>query len=452
MPSEYEESMARLRVVTDAYAVSDLRKGNDKWFGKLDPEVLAKPRKKTGIAITEYPATTETQFWESCKVRFPLICRVKGPFPPTPSSFPPSDRPLPLRHTHTHDQSGNPPSLPPSLQRTVLQYKREPVLTRARLINSMLMGCLLGLVYFDQDNTYKAVQNKIGVAFIVTMNQCISATFGVVQEVPRDFAVFMREYLAGANRVSSYFLARTISEIPFQVFFPFVFGSIVYGMVGLRPTAGAYFTFCVILILCANAAVSMGYALSALFRNTTAAIAAGSVVIMPMALFSGLLLDMDVLSPWLRPLQFLSIIRYVFPPSLPPSFMYVCDCGGLGGVLIFLNRVFRPLSLLPSYRPPSFIYLLLSHLSCTLLPSLPPSESLRYTYHAIIINEYANQPINCGFNVICPFRTGNAVLTFVGAEPDELAFNMGMLFVFMLCFRLVAFGALKWHSTRVASL
>lgn len=54
-------------------------------------------------------------------------------------------------------------------------------------------------------------------AFIVTINQVISATFGVVQEVPRDFAVFMREYLAGANRVSAYFLARTISEIPFQV-------------------------------------------------------------------------------------------------------------------------------------------------------------------------------------------------------------------------------------------
>jgi len=68
VPSEYESSMARLRGVTDAYAESDLRKANDKWFGRLSPEVLAKPRKKTGIAITEYPATAETQFWESCKV------------------------------------------------------------------------------------------------------------------------------------------------------------------------------------------------------------------------------------------------------------------------------------------------------------------------------------------------------------------------------------------------
>ena len=166
--------------------------------------------------------------------------------------------------------------------------------------------------------------------------------------------------------------------------FPVVFGSIVYWMVGLRPDVDAYINFCVILVLCANAAVSMGYALSAIFRNTTAAIAAGSVVLMPMALFSGLLLDMDNLDAWLRPLQYLSIVRY--------------------------------------------------------------------TYHAIIINEYAGQPVHCGFNVVCAFRDGDAVLKYVGADPTKLSFNMGMLFVFMLCFRFVAFAALKYHSTRVTSV
>ena len=337
VPSDYEKSMARLRVVTDAYQDSDLRKQNEKWLSKVDPAVLSKPRRRTGIAITEYPATADTQFWESCR-------------------------------------------------RTILQYKREPVLTRARLVNSILMGVLLGLVYFDQDTTYKAVQNKIGVAFIVTMNQCISATFGVVQEVPRDFAVFMREYLAGANRVSSYFLARTLSEIPFQILFPLVFGSIVYGMVGLRPTAGAYITFCLVLILCANTAVSMGYALSAVFRNTTAAIAAGSVVIMPMALFSGLLLDMDNIAPWLRPLQFLSIIRCLsLPPSLPRILLFLALPMFLAPPSLSLSRL--PLQLrrtpspsrvpltegsdpspclppqTPSHAPSAF----------SLLPSLPPT-------------------------------------------------------------------------------
>lgn len=169
-----------------------------------------------------------------------------------------------------------------------------------------------------------------------------------------------------------------------QVVFPLVFGSIVYWMVGLRPTGEAYLTFAIILILCANTAVSMGYALSAVFRNTTAAIAAGSVVIMPMALFSGLLLDMDFISPWLRPLQYLSIIKY--------------------------------------------------------------------TYHAIVINEYAYQPVLCGFNMMCPFRNGNAVLAYVGADPDALSFNIGMLVVFLIIFRLTAFAALKFHSTRAAGM
>lgn len=46
---------------------------------------------------------------------------------------------------------------------------------------------------------------------------CACFLRGTLQEIPRDFAVFMREYLAGANRVSSYFLARTVAELPFQV-------------------------------------------------------------------------------------------------------------------------------------------------------------------------------------------------------------------------------------------
>lgn len=166
--------------------------------------------------------------------------------------------------------------------------------------------------------------------------------------------------------------------------FPTVFGTVVYWMVGFRPSFDAYATFLIIIVLCANAAVAMGYALSAVFRNTTAAIAAGSVVIMPMSLFSGLLLDMENLAPWLRPLQFLSIIRYA--------------------------------------------------------------------YHAILINEYAHQPIKCGFNVMCAFRDGNAVLAYVGADPAEKQLNIGMLFVFMLAFRLLAFAALKYHSTRVTSV
>ena len=65
-----------------------------------------------------------------------------------------------------------------SCKRTLLQYKREPVLTRARMGNALAIGTLIGIVYFGQDNSADAVQNKLGVAFIMTINQSLSSMFG----------------------------------------------------------------------------------------------------------------------------------------------------------------------------------------------------------------------------------------------------------------------------------
>jgi hypothetical protein len=57
----------------------------------------------------------------------------------------------------------------------------------------------------------------------------------------------------------------------------------------------------------------------------------------------------------------------------------------------------------------------------------------------------------CGFNVLCPFRDGAAVMTYVGATGDALSFNLGMLFLWMCFFRLIAYLALRYHSARLTS-
>jgi len=77
---------------------------------------------------------------------------------------------------------------------------------------------------------------------------------------------------------------------------------------------------------------------------------------------------------------------------------------------------------------------------------------VKYGFHAVMINEYANEIVQCGHRLTCTFRTGNAVLKYVGASPDELGFNMGMLLVFIVFFRVVAYYALNYHSTRIHSL
>jgi len=282
VPSEYEESVRNLRLITDQYASSDNKRKNDVWAEQYPEEFFVKKkRKKQQIAITDYHSTHWTQFRESCK-------------------------------------------------RTFLQYKREPVLTRARLSNAIFIGLILGIVYMGQDDTFSSVQNKLGVGFIITMNQVISSCFGVVQEVPKEFCVFMREHLAGANRVSSYFIARTISEIPFQVLFPTVFSSIVYWMVGMRPELNAFLIFLCIVILCANTAVSLGYAISAVCRNAKASIAAAPVLITPMALFAGLLLDSSMIPIYFKPFAWISVIKYAYHAIMINEYggqIIYCDTG-----------------------------------------------------------------------------------------------------------------------------
>lgn len=156
---------------------------------------------------------------------------------------------------------------------------REPVLARVRFAQAISMGLILGLVYVNQ--APDAVKNRMGALFMLIMNQSIASMFTVSQVIPKDMAVFMREYLTSANRPSSYFLGLSLAEIPYQILFPCIFGSISYWLVGFAADATKFFIFLLTLVLMANASCSLGYALSTLTAHDGVAVALGKSVYTP---------------------------------------------------------------------------------------------------------------------------------------------------------------------------
>lgn len=64
-------------------------------------------------------------------------------------------------------------------------------------------------------------------------------------------------------------------HVYFQVFFPCLFGTLVYWIMGLAPELLRYLTFLLVLVLTANAACSMGYAISTLTGHDALAFALG---------------------------------------------------------------------------------------------------------------------------------------------------------------------------------
>lgn len=160
---------------------SELRRSNDAWLQGMDMEELrSTDRKRSLVTISNFATTPSTQFWENFRRTLIQVGRsvAAGHSLATVTSSRGETFVLCLQlHRIVTDDDG----WLCVCASCWSQYKREPVLTRARLVNSMLMGLLLGAVYFQQPNTYHAVQNKLGVLFIITINQTISSLFGVVQ-------------------------------------------------------------------------------------------------------------------------------------------------------------------------------------------------------------------------------------------------------------------------------
>ena len=200
-------------------------------------------------------------------------------------------------------------------RRARLSTMRDPVLTKARLGQSVVLSVIAGSMYIYNDELEYKVQNITGASFFMVLNQGILGMLSVLQVFPLDIPLFTREVGARRYTVLNYVLARQASELPGQIVFPGIFAIIIYLFVGMAPLDrddGAYrFSMTILaVILTANVSVSMGYAVGALCPTPQIALAVGPTIVLPMALFGGLLLNSATVPPYWVWLDAVSIFKY----------------------------------------------------------------------------------------------------------------------------------------------
>ncbi|CAM9650413.1 unnamed protein product [Scytosiphon promiscuus] len=195
-------------------------------------------------------------------------------------------------------------------KRTLIMYRREPVLTKARLAQTVVVAIFVGLIFLQLGNTQADVQSTMGLLYFVAINQGIIGTIGVLQVFPNEMPVFLREHDSGAYRVSSYFFGRTLAEIPIQVFFPALFSIIVYLLCGFALEARPISLFILYVVFTANAAISLGYIVSALAKSVDVALALGPMILMPLIIFGGLLINLSDIPNYFLWYSILSFIQY----------------------------------------------------------------------------------------------------------------------------------------------
>ncbi|XP_026010714.1 ATP-binding cassette sub-family G member 2-like, partial [Astatotilapia calliptera] len=172
------------------------------------------------------------------------------------------------------------------------------------------LDLVVGALFFNVQNDSSGIQNRTGALFFIVVNQCFSS-LSAAELFIAERKIFIHEYISGYYRVSVYFLCKILSDIITLRTIPaIVFTCVAYFMVGLKPTAGAFFFFMLTVALCAYTATSMAFAISA--DQTVVAIANifMTITCVFMMIFAGLLVNIPSIASWLAWLKYLSIPRY----------------------------------------------------------------------------------------------------------------------------------------------
>uniref|UniRef100_A0A8D1GZZ7 Broad substrate specificity ATP-binding cassette transporter ABCG2 n=2 Tax=Sus scrofa TaxID=9823 RepID=A0A8D1GZZ7_PIG len=198
-----------------------------------------------------------------------------------------------------------------------------------KIIVTIILGLVIGAIFYDLKNDPSGIQNRAGVLFFLTTNQCFSSV-SAVELLVVEKKLFIHEYISGYYRVSSYFFGKLLSDLlPMRMLPSIIFTCITYFLLGLKPAVGSFFIMMFTLMMVAYSASSMALAIAAGQSVVSVATLLMTISFVFMMIFSGLLVNLKTVVPWLSWLQYFSIPRYGFSALQYNEFLGQNFCPGL---------------------------------------------------------------------------------------------------------------------------
>ncbi len=205
-------------------------------------------------------------------------------------------------------------------RRNFLNLIRLPQTSYVKLLTTCLTAVFAILLFFDTGTDAPGVQNVQGSLFFVCMNIAFNAIQNVILIFPDERPVFLREVNNNMYRTSPYFWAKIISELPFSIMTPVIFGCIVYYAIGYNPEAARFLVFLTILVLVYNASSGYSLIISASFSDKQLAVTLTPVLIIPFMLFAGFFVSSDNIPVFLKEFEYLSIFKYGYESLMHNQF------------------------------------------------------------------------------------------------------------------------------------
>lgn len=200
------------------------------------------------------------------------------------------------------------------LKRSSRNLIRNRMILPLKLSKTLFFGSLIAAIYGGSgtESMDANIQNRVSCLYFLLTNEFFGNIGTAISIFTVERPVFIREYRNGYYPVIAYFLSKFIVELPAQIIFPIATMSIPYWIVGYQSNLKCYSLAALSFVLVANASAALGMLLGGVFTRIETALAVMPMIMMPLMIFGGFLVNLGAIPWYFRWLKYISPIKRAF--------------------------------------------------------------------------------------------------------------------------------------------
>ncbi|KAL3266491.1 hypothetical protein HHI36_010661 [Cryptolaemus montrouzieri] len=195
------------------------------------------------------------------------------------------------------------------LRRGWIKVKRDETLTYMRIYVNIIVGIMLGVLYWQVGNDGSRTQDNYNLLFSILMHDMMSPMMLTILTFPSEMSILIKEHFNRWYSLKMYFMSVILIDIPLSVLCGTIFTAEVYYMTGQPLDWNKFVMFLSICLLIIFVAQSFGLMIGSVFDVVNGNFV-GPALAVPIMMLAGFGIRLDDLPSWLYWGSYTSFLRY----------------------------------------------------------------------------------------------------------------------------------------------
>ncbi|OIT35467.1 PREDICTED: ABC transporter G family member 14-like [Nicotiana attenuata] len=189
-----------------------------------------------------------------------------------------------------------------------LRERRYETFNRLRIFQVISVAFLAGLLWWHTPTSH--IEDRIAMLFFFAVFWGFYPLYNAVFTFPQERRMLIKERSSGMYRLSSYFLAKTVGDLPLELALPTAFTFILYWMGGLKANPATFILSLLIVLYSVLVSQSLGLAYGAMLMDVKQATTLASVTTLVFLIAGGYYIQQ--IPPFIVWLKYLSYSYYCY--------------------------------------------------------------------------------------------------------------------------------------------